>query len=152
MNIAPLWRRLAAMLYDSVLIFAIWMVVGFLVLRSFGVEQARTVDGNVVVLNPLYQYTTFAAMLGSAFLFFGWFWTRSGQTLGMQAWKLKVQNADGSAISWRQASLRYVVGPFALAPVALGYFWMLIDGERRTWTDIVSNSTVVKISNFPGSP
>jgi len=151
MIIAPLWRRLAAMLYDAVLVFAIWMVVGFLVLRSFGVEQARTVEGNIVVLNPLYQFATFAAMLASAFFFFGWFWTRSGQTLGMQAWKIKVQNADGSAINWQQVTMRYLAGPLSLAPLALGYLWMLFDGERRTWTDLVSHSVVVKISNFPGS-
>ncbi len=151
MVIAPLWRRLAAIIYDTVLLIGIWIVVGFLVLRAFGIEQARTIDGEVVVLNPLYQYTLLAAMLGSAFMFFGWFWTHSGQTLGMQAWKLKVQNRDGSVISWRQVALRFGVGPLALAPVALGYLWMLVDRERRTWTDLASHSVVVTISNFPGT-
>ena len=151
MNIAPLWRRLAAIIYDTVLLIGIWIFVGFLVTRAFGIEQARTIEGKEVVLNPYYQYAMFAAMLASAFLFFGWFWTFSGQTLGMQAWKIKVQNADGSAISWRQVALRYVAGPFAIALLAIGYWWMLFDRERRTWTDIASHSVVVKISNFPGS-
>ena len=151
MIIAPLWRRLAAIIYDTVLLIGIWIVVGFLVTRAFGIEQARTIEGKEVILNPYYQYAMFASMLGSAFLFFGWFWTHSGQTLGMQAWKIKVQNADGAAINWRQVALRYIAGPFALAPLALGYLWMLFDREHRTWPDLVSHSVVVKISNFPGS-
>lgn len=149
MTPAPLWRRLAAILYDSVLVIAIWIVVSFIVLSAFGIEQARTIEGETVVLDPLYQYTLFTAMLGSAFLFFGWFWTHSGQTLGMQAWKIKVQNADGSAISWKQVALRYVTAPFALAVAGIGYLWMLFDAEKRVWPDIASHSVVVKINNFP---
>jgi len=91
---APLWRRLAAMAYDSILILAIWMVVAFVVLSLFGIENARTLEGETVTLDPLYKNVLFGAMLFSAWAFFGWFWTHSGQTLGMQAWRLKVVTAE----------------------------------------------------------
>ena len=145
LTIAPLWRRLAAMLYDSFLIFAIWIIVAFLVLSAFGIDEARTLDGEAVVLDPLYRATLFAAMLISSFLFFGWFWTHSGQTLGMQAWRIKVQKPDGAPISWRQVALRYGTAPFSLLLFGLGYLCMLFDPQRRTVPDRISGSQVVRV-------
>jgi uncharacterized RDD family membrane protein YckC len=143
--IAPLWRRLAAIIYDSFLVFAIWIVVGFGVMSVFGINEAQTTNGVLVELAPLHQYTLLAAMLLSALLFFGFFWTHSGQTLGMQAWRIKVQNTDGSAISWRQSVLRFCTAPFALLAAGLGYLMMLVDKEQRTLPDLVSSSQVVRV-------
>lgn len=142
---APLWRRIAAIVYDSFLVIAIWIIVGFIVLSFFGIEEARTVDGEVVVLDALYKNTLFASMLVSAVLFFGWFWTHSGQTLGMQAWRIRVANADGSAINWRQCALRFVVAPPALALAGIGYWWALFDTAGRSWPDIVSGSRLHRV-------
>jgi uncharacterized RDD family membrane protein YckC len=145
MKIAPLWRRIAAMLYDSFLVFAIWIVVGFVVLYALGVNSAQNSSGELAQLTTLQNNILFAAMLLSAFLFFGFFWTHSGQTLGMQAWRIKVQNADGSAISWRQSLLRCCTAPFALLALGLGYLCMLVDPQQRTLPDRVSNSQVVRV-------
>ena len=57
---AALWRRLAAMLYDSIIIIAIWIVVGFVVLSAFGIDQAQVVQNEQVVMDPLYRFTLFA--------------------------------------------------------------------------------------------
>jgi uncharacterized RDD family membrane protein YckC len=143
--IAPLWRRIAAMLYDSLLVFAIWIIVAFCLMSAFGIEGARTLDGNVVVLDPLFRNLLFAAMLLSAFLFFAWFWTHSGQTLGMQAWRIRVMNRDGSPLSWRQSLLRYATAPFALSAFGLGYLYMLVDKQQRTLPDLVSGSQVFRV-------
>ena len=142
---AALWRRLAAIIYDSFLIFAIWIIVGFIVLSAFGITEARTIEGSAIVLEPLYKNTLFAAMMLSAYLFFGWFWTHSGQTLGMQAWRIKIQNADGSAISWLQTLQRCISAPLALGLAGIGYLWMLFDAEKHTWPDLFSRSCVVKL-------
>ena len=142
MPIAPLWRRLATMLYDSIVLIGLWIIVSFLVTAAFGIDSAGTAESQ---LNPLYRYTLLAAMLGSAYLFFGWFWVNSGQTIGMQAWKLRVQNADGSAISWRQVGLRYVSAPLAVAAFGFGYWWALFDRQQRSWPDIASNSYIVTV-------
>jgi uncharacterized RDD family membrane protein YckC len=149
MLIASLWRRLAAMLYDSILLIAIWIVLSFLVTAAFGIEESRHVEEGKIMLEPLYQSTLFATIAASSYLFFGWFWTHSGQTLGMQAWKIKVQNHDGSALNWQQVLLRYLTAPIALAILGLGYWWMLLDPAQRTWPDWASKSVVVKINNFP---
>jgi uncharacterized RDD family membrane protein YckC len=91
-----LLRRFAAMLYDSLLLFAVgWTVTAVAVgLRAASVgEAAIRASGKAAASGLLLQ----AAIAATTVLFFGWFWTRSGQTLGMQAWRLRVQQPDGSA-------------------------------------------------------
>ena len=144
--VASLWRRLAAMMYDSIVLVGIWIFTSFLVLAAFGIENAEVAQGT----NLPYRLSVFANMLGTAFLFFGWFWTHSGQTIGMQAWKIKIQNVDGSAISWRQVALRFMVAPCGLLLAGIGYWWALFDNSKRSWPDIASNSMVARVSNFPG--
>ena len=139
--VAALWRRLAAMLYDSFLIFAIWIMVGFVVLSAFGID-----NGENITLSPLHNTVLFLAMMASALLFFGWFWTNSGQTLGMQAWRIKIQNVDGSSISWRQVALRFFSAPVALALAGLGYWWALWHPDKSSWPDLLSGSCVVKVT------
>lgn len=144
-NSAALWRRLAAIIYDSIVIAAIWIVVGFIVLSAFGIEQAQIVENDAVVMDPWYRFTLFASMLLSAFLFFAWFWTHSGQTLGMQAWKIRVQNTDGSAISYWQALQRYVLAPFSFLLLGVGYFYMYFNADKNTLHDRLSGSVVINI-------
>lgn len=141
---APLWRRLAAMLYDSLLVFAIWILVGFAVMSAFGLEQARTIEGETVVLDPLVKNTLFGAMLLSAFLFFGFFWTHSGQTLGMQAWRIRVLREDGGSISWKQSAIRFASAPPSLLLLGLGYWWSLLDPGRRSVPDLLSRTRIVR--------
>ena len=82
---ASLWRRFAAMVYDSLLVFSILVVVGLTTLpltNGLGVSR----DNSFL---RLYIFTTL-------FIFLGWFWTHGGQTLGMRAWKIKLVQADGA--------------------------------------------------------
>lgn len=140
---ARLWRRLAAMVYDSIVVIAIWMVVGFIVLSAFGIDQAQLVENDRVVMDPYYRITLFSSMLLSAYLFFAWFWTHSGQTLGMQAWKIRVQNSDNSAISYKQSLIRCVIAPISFIFFGAGYFYMFCNAEKLTLPDLVSRSIVV---------
>lgn len=79
------------------------------------------------------------------FGFFALFWTRNGQTLGMQVWGIRVQNADGSAISLCQALLRFVGAIASWLCLGLGFIWVLVDRRRRSWPDICSASQIVRL-------
>jgi uncharacterized RDD family membrane protein YckC len=140
---APFWRRLAAIVYDSVLILAIWMVVAFIVLSLFGIDNARTVDGEAVALDPLYKNILFAAMILSAYTFFGWFWTHSGQTLGMQAWRIRVVNSDGESISAAQSANRFGLALVSGLLLGAGFFMMLFNTKKETLHDKYSNTQLV---------
>ena len=84
-------------------------------------------------------------LLFTLFAFFAKFWTHNGQTLGMQVWGVRIQNADGSAIDLWQALLRFLIAIMSWLALGLGYWWMLVDKKRRTWHDIYSESQVVQL-------
>lgn len=144
---AKLFRRLAASFYDSLLCLALMMVVTLvyqqLVLRLiYGGEKLQQLsEQGQLDIDPLLS----TLLLCSVFAFFAKFWTHNGQTLGMQAWGIRVQNEDGTAIDLWQALLRFMIAIFSWLGLGLGFFWMLIDARQRTWHDRYSESCVVQL-------
>jgi uncharacterized RDD family membrane protein YckC len=105
---AGLFRRLGAIFYDALLLFAILCIATMLVLPLNG-------GAAIQAGNPLY----FSYVYLSCFCFYGWFWTHGGQTLGMRAWQLRLQCYDGENITWWQAGLRFVLASLWLWPLIL---------------------------------
>lgn len=144
---AGLIRRLAAMFYDFLLCVALMMVVTLVyqqgILRLiYGSDHLRELaDRGALIGDPLLSTLLVFALFG----FFAKFWTHNGQTLGMQVWCIRVQNADGTAISLWQALLRFVVSIASLLLVGLGFIWSLFDKRKRTWHDIYSDTQLVRI-------
>lgn len=95
---ASLWRRLAAMVYDGLLMFAVLIVIGATML-PFTKGLGMNPDD---LIFKIYVF-------GAIFAFLGWFWTHGGQTLGMRAWKIRLVQNDGSVVSWRHALRYYLV-------------------------------------------
>lgn len=125
-------RRLAAIFYDSLLLGAIWMAATFPVLAFTHGEAIRS--GNLV-------YTTYLLLIG--WLFFSWFWTRGGQTLGMRAWRIRVQTVNGAPLDWRQSTRRYLASVLSWLSLGIGFFWQWIDADQRTWHDRLSGTRLV---------
>ena len=134
---APLWRRLAAALYDGLLMLALWM--GALLLDVMIRDSLLGLPTSIAYLQAL----VLLIWLG----FFGWFWTHGGQTLGMRAWKLRVQMSDGRELRWPTAIARYGVAWLSWLLCGLGMLWCLIDRERRSWHDLASRTVVVTIKS-----
>ena len=95
-----LLRRFAAILYDSLLLLALWFLttVPFIVVR--GGESIEPGSG------PLYLLYQFA-LLTVAYGFFVGFWVHRGRTLGMQSWGLQLQTPDGKIPSLGAATIRF---------------------------------------------
>ena len=143
---AGLIRRFAAIFYDFLLCVALLMVVTLLYkmvqMSIFGQEQLRQMsDAGALDGDPLLS----TLLVMTLFAFFAKFWTHNGQTLGMQVWGLRIQNADGSAISLWQALLRFVVAIGSWLCLGLGFVWVLWDKDKRSWHDIYSDSHVVQL-------
>ena len=127
---AGLLRRLAAMVYDGLLVLALWLITLLIMVLA---------NGGEAVYGALVQ----SALFLEAFVFFAWFWMRAGQTAGMRAWRLRLVSADGNRITLNQATVRFFVAMVSLAAIGLGYWWALFDREHRTWPDLLSGSRVV---------
>lgn len=100
-----LLRRLAALLYEAVLLFGIVWLVGFV----YGVvtDQRHALKGATGL-----QATVFV-VLG---VYFVYFWSRHGQTLAMRTWRLRLQGPNGGLPSVARASVRYVLGWLWVVP------------------------------------
>ncbi len=132
---ANLTRRLGALLYDFLIIVALWMFAGFA--RLPFVEADAMTDS----AGPAFQSALFILTFG----FFAFFWLRTGQTLGMQAWRIRVQNENGTAMSPTQALMRFLCAALSIASLGLGYIWMLFSKNKATWHDQFSDTVVVYI-------
>lgn len=131
---ATLMRRVLAMVYDGLIVLAIWMLVGGI---AVGLNNGEAVESG------LGQAGLKSALLCTTFLFFGLCWTKAGQTLGMLAWRLRVQNHLGTKISWRQALFRFFGGALSIVCLGLGFWVMLFSDEKLAWHDRWSDSVVV---------
>lgn len=147
---APLIRRLLAMLYDGLICIALlivatgaYMLVAAQVIGT--VRYRQMAETGALSGDPLLSSVLFITL----FLFFGYFWTRTGQTLGMQVWRIRIETPDGLSIRWSQALLRFMMGWVSWLCAGLGYLWMLWDGGRQTWTDKFSESIVVSVPKKP---
>lgn len=143
---AGLIRRLAAIFYDFLLCIALLIVVTFLyklaLMGLYGEAQLKQLsDSGALDGDPLLS----TLLLFSLFGFFTKFWTHGGQTLGMQVWGIRVQNADGSAIDLWQALLRFLLSIVSWLCLGLGFLWILWDKQKRSWHDIYSNSRIVQL-------
>jgi len=126
-------RRLGALFYDAVLLLGILSVATAALLPFH--SGAAFQPGS-----PAYK----AYLLGVVFLFFGWFWTHGGQTLGMRAWKIRLCREDGGAVGWRQASLRFLAASISLALFGLGFLWALRDPGKRCWHDRIAHTRMTR--------
>lgn len=104
--------RLAAMIYEAVLLFGVVFVVGYALLAT--ARWTYPLAG--------YQRWTLQAVLFVAIgAYFVYCWTRSGQTLAMKSWHLRLLGADGRPLPLTRAIARYVLAWHLLLPGALWY-------------------------------
>lgn len=127
-------RRLVVIIYDTLLLFAVLFFASLLVMLPLRITPEHSLYGLYVA----YIYSV-------SFVFFGWFWTRSGQTLGMKTWKVRLQSTDGKQISWRHAALRFVAAIVSWLLLGGGFLWSLVDHKRRTLHDIVSGTELINV-------
>jgi uncharacterized RDD family membrane protein YckC len=162
---AGVFRRLAALLYDLLLVIALAFVVTFAMLPlTHGEAILASTQGFV---GHLYHALLFAVVFG----YFGWCWTRTGQTLGLKAWRLKLETGTAERLGWRGAIERFLLGTgiavlaitglwylrapgsalahagaaLLVAPAIANYGWMLADPARRSLLDIAGRTRVVRL-------
>ena len=131
LQLAGIWRRLAALAYEAILLFAILFISGYLFVALAG----RTPQG---WLRGIF-YAYLLAVCGTYFVFC---WIRSGQTLAQKSWGLRVTAADGSLLTWHQAVKRYLLAAVSLGS-GIGVLWALIDPQHQFLHDRLAGSRLV---------
>lgn len=122
------------MLYDTLLIIAVWLTT----LIVFVAVSKGAVQG------PLLQ----SFLLLETYAFFAFFWLRRRETLGMLAWRLQVHPVTpGAPLSLTQVTLRFIGAILGIAALGLGYLWILVDPEKRSWSDMLSDTRILVVPN-----
>lgn len=58
-------------------------------------------------------------------------WIKTGQTLAMQAWKLKLVDERHRLLSIRQAMAKYLLATVSMAFFGAGFLWAVVDKDSR---------------------
>ncbi|MBV8659433.1 MAG: RDD family protein [Burkholderiales bacterium] len=151
-EIAPRWRRLLALCYELFLVAAV--VVGSAIVFQL---LLPALSGGIV---------EFIYELALTYGYFAWCWHRSGQTLSMQTWRLKLIHPSG-ALGWRVMTVRYLVVlttflPLlpavvaakhltgmhwiiwvALAWAAAPFAWSVFDRDRQFLQDRIAGTRII---------
>ena len=129
MDYCALPRRLAAIIYDGLLIIALWMVAtaAVVILRQVEIQPA----------NVFFQ----GYLLIVAWLYLAICW-RAGQTLGMKAWRIYLV-AETSPVSWHKTIIRFLVAILSWASLGLGFLWSLFHPRNASWHDLASESRLM---------
>lgn len=126
---APLWRRLAALGYDLLVLAAIWMFAAALVLLAFRGEV------DVAHQPPLYHYTLQGTLLVLTAGYFILSWCRGGQTIGMRAWKVRLVGANGGRVPFGIALRRFAFACLSVLLAGAGFLVCLVDPGRNAAHD-----------------
>lgn len=139
-------RRFGSWVYDLLLSIAVYMVAGalsflfFNLLITFGVISMNGYIHPIDLQRSslLYSVCIYGWNLACVAFFFVWFWTRSGQTLGMKAWRLRVQNQNGSLISKTTAVKRFL-------PTLLGFGNIIVLFDRKNKLSLQDRLTKTEV-------
>lgn len=103
------WRRVSCILYEQLVLLGV-IAFTFLV-PNLGL--------GILFGISLPSWLTFLYLFAVLGFYFVWYWTKSGQTLAMQTWRVRIIDRNGHHLSKRQAFWRYVYGSLWLIPCVL---------------------------------
>ena len=143
-------RRFGSWVYDVLIAFAVYMVAGavsfliFNLLINFNVISMQGFEHAIDLQRSSVIYSIFIYGWNIAWVsfFFVFFWAKSGQTLGMKAWRLRLQNQDGTRIT-------KTTGVKRLIPTLLGLGNLTVIFDRKnklSLQDKLTNTEVVVLT------
>ena len=125
-------KRIAASIYDLFLLLGVWFAVGsFAVWINGGIIEAKWIGPFLVLV--------------STWIFYGYFWTHGGKTLGMAVWKFEIYSIDENKINFQKVSIRFFSNVITVllggTPLILMYF----SKNNLSLSDYLSKTSYKKI-------
>lgn len=161
---AGLTRRLAATVYESLILAALALVLGFVLLPVIGLTATPAAGAQLALISPRARAMSFVALFALSAGYYVWLSSGGRRTLPMQAWRLALRG-PGGPVSPARALVRYLawwIGPacaigaylvlrplgharWALAALALNYAWALVDTDRQFLHDRIAGTRLVRV-------
>lgn len=121
------------MLYDAAAVIALLMAATALAMLA----GFRELD---VLRDPLYALYLLAVWFG----YLGWCWHRGGMTLGMRAWRVRIETTDGALPGWGRCLGRFLLSLLSAAAGGMGFLWSLFEQQKRCWHDRLSGTRLLR--------
>jgi len=137
-NSPPVWRHMLALLYDTFLIIPLIIAANALLMAIY-VNLFMNFDTTQEIRLPAGAVQVVVILCIA--LFYWIFWRRGGQTLGMQAWRIKLVSNEGAQLTTPQIALR-LVGALP-SGLILGILWEYLDRDGYYWHDRLSKTHLI---------
>tara|TARA_A100001011_G_scaffold133350_1_gene140508 strand:+ start:1527 stop:1937 length:411 start_codon:yes stop_codon:yes gene_type:complete len=125
-------KRIAASIYDLFLLLGVWFAVGsFAVWINGGIIEVKWIGPSLV--------------LTSTWIFYGYFWTHGGKTLGMAVWKFEIYSIDKNKINFRKVSIRFFFNIITVLLGGIPLMFMYFSKNNLSLSDYLSKTSYRKI-------
>ena len=129
---ASLRRRFAALVYELLLLAAVWFIAAFVFIAF-----ARTPPhGALRLVFQLYLWLVTA-------VYFAWFWAHGGQTLAMKTWRIRLTHVTGETISLARALWRFCLATLGYGLAGLTIIWAIFDKDRQFLHDRLAGTRLI---------
>ena len=124
---------MAIIVYDFVIVISLLMLATLLAMfAGFG--------GRTAMQDPAYTVYLFSIW----FFYLAWCWHKGGMTVGMRAWRVKIEDESGNRPGWGKSTIRFLASLLSVAAVGIGFAWALLDSRKRSWHDILSGTRLIR--------
>lgn len=159
---AGLVRRLAASLYEGLLLAALAVAIGLVLLPLIG--PAANATHALDLPRPGARALSFTCLFAGFGAYCIWLWSGGRRTLPMRTWGIALSTATGAVVSPGRAALRYLggwIGPacaiaaylalrpyghrrWAAALLAVNYAWALFDRDQLFLHDRLAGTRLIR--------
>jgi uncharacterized RDD family membrane protein YckC len=145
LEFAGFWRRAGAYIIDAIVLGAFFAFLEPLFWPDFG--KLFDVSTNFDSTIWMTQFKALANVISTILsgLYFVYFWTWRGQTLGMMVAGVKVIRTDGTTLDVGHGIVRYFGYLVSIIPLFLGFIWIAFDARKQGWHDKIADTYVVKL-------
>ena len=152
MESASLGKRILSIVYDILILFFIIIISTFIIqqiiiqLELITLEQIQISAEETITVIPADSFVTLALKnlwVVISFFYFGHYWSKRGQTLGMKVWKIKAVTNDGSLMTW-DTDHWYFVTEVYYNPVQ--YVYIITTATEVTYDITTLNINILAIS------
>lgn len=137
-ELAGFWRRFVAFILDGIVLAIVAGIINVIIdlfVRVSSLDAGTTTRGGLVSL-----------IVG--LLYFGYFWSRSGQTLGYMALGIRLVRIDGQPVTFLFGMLRYLLIYLSivicLVPAIISAFMIGLGGRKQGFHDLIAGTLVVR--------
>lgn len=127
---AGFFQRLFAFLFDKAITSGLTLVL----LYGFSVK-------GIIRISP-YSVVIILNLVDA--IYFTYFHSMGGQTIGKWLMGIRVVNKSGSCLSVSKSALRWCGYKLSAVFIYIGFLWMLLDKNRQTWHDKLATSYVIR--------